>query len=247
MPWTEAKLNRRKSQLDQIQTPPDGGWGWVIVFGSIIAGANFAAISRCYSVFYGSLMREYEVDFASVAWMNGAFQAGYGISCPFAATILNKFGFRSVTMAAGIVMTICTASASLAPHLWQVQLLAGFIPGLCMGQIVISLFTAITRYFAHRRNLATQVLCGGFTMGAFVYCPAYQLMIDSYSWRGALLLISGIFFHITAVGALLRPLILSEDFPPELRNRIRRETKSFENFKLSGAFDPNNNKKANLA
>ena len=72
---------RRKSQVAQMQTSPDGGWGWVIVFSSVIGLSNFSLVHRCYSVFYTYLMKEFDAELSEVAWINGLFQMGYGIAC----------------------------------------------------------------------------------------------------------------------------------------------------------------------
>lgn len=64
--------------MKYLSEPPDGGWGWIIVFGGMYCLSIWGSIMRCYPTFYYSLMTEYEADFASVAWLNGMFQVSYG-------------------------------------------------------------------------------------------------------------------------------------------------------------------------
>lgn len=56
--------------------------------------------------------------------------------------------------------------------------------------MILSCYTVVSRYFSKRRNLAIQVLCGGATVGGFVYSPLIQILIDNYTWRGALMVLT---------------------------------------------------------
>lgn len=57
--------------------------------------------------------------------------------------------------------------------------------GFCMGQVLITTFTVISRYFSKRLHAANQLLCAGQSLGPLLICPGYQLLIESYGWRGA--------------------------------------------------------------
>lgn len=51
----------------------------------------------------------------------------------------------------------------------------------------------------------------GSGIGTFVLAPLVQLLIDLYSWRGALLVLSAFVANLCVCGALLRP-IARQDF-----------------------------------
>lgn len=48
--------------------------------------------------------------------------------------------------------------------------------------------------------------CAGSGIGTFVLAPAVQLLIERYSWRGALLVLGGLVSNLCVCGALMRPL-----------------------------------------
>ena len=51
----------------------------------------------------------------------------------------------------------------------------------------------------------------GSGIGTFVLAPAVQLLIELYSWRGALLILSAFVANLCVCGALLRPITVRED------------------------------------
>lgn len=63
-------------------------------------------------------------------------------------------------------------------------------------------------YFHKRMALAYGVGLSGSGIGTFVLAPAVQLLIDLYSWRGALLVLSAFVANLCVCGALLRPITL---------------------------------------
>lgn len=65
-------------------------------------------------------------------------------------------------------------------------------------------------YFRQRKALAYGIAMSGSGIGTFVLAPAVQLLIELYSWRGALLVLSAIVANLCVCGALLRPITLLE-------------------------------------
>lgn len=66
--------------------------------------------------------------------------------------------------------------------------------------------TMLSLYFDKRRPVANALASAGECILTFVLTPLFQLLIDSYSWRGALLILGGLQLHLCVCGMLLRPL-----------------------------------------
>lgn len=65
-------------------------------------------------------------------------------------------------------------------------------------------------YFHERKALAYGIGMSGSGIGTFVLAPLVQLLIELYSWRGALLVLSAFVANLCVCGALLRPVTLQE-------------------------------------
>lgn len=66
-------------------------------------------------------------------------------------------------------------------------------------------------YFCERKALAYGIAMSGSGIGTFVLAPVVQLLIEHYSWRGALLILGGLVSNLCVCGALLRPITLKEE------------------------------------
>ncbi|KAM8818715.1 monocarboxylate transporter 13 isoform 2-T2 [Rhynchonycteris naso] len=69
----------------------------------------------------------------------------------------------------------------------------------------------LSRYFSRLRSLATGLALTGVGLSSFAFAPLFQWLVSHYAWRGALLLVSALSFHLVVCGALLRPISLTED------------------------------------
>lgn len=65
-------------------------------------------------------------------------------------------------------------------------------------------------YFRRRKALAYGIAMSGSGIGTFVLAPVVQLLIELYSWRGALLVLSAFVANLCVCGALLRPITVQE-------------------------------------
>ncbi|XP_039355695.1 monocarboxylate transporter 13-like isoform X2 [Mauremys reevesii] len=70
---------------------------------------------------------------------------------------------------------------------------------------------SVARYFKKRRTFATALAFTGVGLSSFAFSPLFQFLVDTYAWRGALLVVAGMSFNLVVCGALIRPLTLKED------------------------------------
>lgn len=59
--------------------------------------------------------------------------------------------------------------------------------------------------FTRRRALALGLGFSSIGLSSFAFNPLFQLLVETYAWRGALLILGGLSFNIVACGALIRP------------------------------------------
>ena len=78
--------------------------------------------------------------------------------------------------------------------------------------------TLVGLYFERRRPLANALASTGECIFTFLLSPFLQLLVDHYSWRGALLVLGGLQLNLCVCGMLLRPLE-----PPQRRRPSREE------------------------
>lgn len=52
-----------------LPTPPDGGWGWIIVFSSFMIHVIADGITYTIGIFYVEFLKEFSASKASTAWI----------------------------------------------------------------------------------------------------------------------------------------------------------------------------------
>lgn len=61
-------------------------------------------------------------------------------------------------------------------------------------------------YFSTKRALATGIAVCGSGMGAFIFAPFCQKLLQIYDWQGAMLILAGLTLNCAVFGAVMRPL-----------------------------------------
>lgn len=59
--------------------------------------------------------------------------------------------------------------------------------------------------FTRRRALAVGLGFSSIGLSSFAFNPLFQLLVETYAWRGALLILGGLSLNIMVCGALIRP------------------------------------------
>lgn len=95
---------------------------------------------------------------------------------------------------------------SFARTVVELYLTVGLLNGFGYALTWTPTVTMVGMYFEKRRPLANALSSAGECIFTFVLTPLFQLLIDSYSWRGALLILGALQLHLCVCGMLLRPL-----------------------------------------
>lgn len=84
--------------------------------------------------------------------------------------------------------------------------LMDFSPSLGLGFALCysPAIAMVDKYFSRRKALAYGIAMSGSGIGTFVLAPVVQLLIEQFSWRGALLILGGFVLNLCVCGALMR-------------------------------------------
>ncbi|NWH75937.1 MOT13 protein, partial [Piaya cayana] len=125
---------------------------------------------------------------------------------PLGSTLSSRFGARPVAMAGGLLAGLGLLLGAFASHVGHLYLSVGLVAGLGWALVFTPSLATVGRYFPARRALATGLVVSGASVSGLATGTLVPLLLDTYGWRGALLLLAAISFNLVAAGALLRPL-----------------------------------------
>jgi MFS family permease len=136
----------------------------------------------------------------------------YGLTAPFAAALMERFGIRRVVTAALVVVALGSGLTVFMTASWQLVLLWGLLVGLGTGSMALSLVATVTgRWFVARRGLVSGILTAGGATGQLVFLPLVAWVDSVWGWRAASL-------GTTAAALAVIPLVawLLRDRPHDL-------------------------------
>jgi MFS family permease len=127
----------------------------------------------------------------------------FGLSGPFAAAAMNRFGIRRVVLAALGAVAAGSGLTVFMTAAWQLILLWGVVVGTGTGAMAgVLAATVANRWFVARRGLVVGALTAASATGQLVFLPLLANLTVESGWRWASVAV--------AAGALLvAPLVLA--------------------------------------
>lgn len=110
----------------------------------------------------------------------------YGITAPFAAALMERFGVRRIVAGAMTMIALGVGLTTVMTASWQLTLLWGVFVGLGAGATALVLGALIAnRWFATKRGLVLGILGTAFATGQLLFIPLISNTIEVAGWRTA--------------------------------------------------------------
>lgn len=200
--------------------PPDGGFAWVILVVSFIAQAVVDGVVYCVAPVLAALKDDIDFKDSQLALISSC-QTGFYFCCgPIASAAMNKFGFRKVGMAGGVISATGILIGSFISNYIAILVCYGVITGCGVGMVWAASNLVIGYYFEKYRPVANGVGSAGSGLGVIVFSLINtQLLGAGLTWRNTLQFHSGVMFVIALSCMFYKPV------PPTKVGRIVEEVK----------------------
>ena len=176
-------------------------YGWVVaavVFLVLLAAAGTRATP---SVMMVPLEHQFGWSRATISLAISVNIALFGLTGPFAAASMQRFGVRPTLMTALAVMSGGVALSSMMTAPWQMILIWGVMVGGATGVAALTLSaTVVNRWFSQRRGLVMGILTASSATGQLVFLPMLAAVAEHHGWRPVVLIVA-------LVAALVLPLV----------------------------------------
>lgn len=181
---------------------PVGRYAFLIVavtLFALLAGAAFRSTT-------GALFEPLEHEFGwSRTGTSGAVTANlifYGLTAPFAAAAMERFGVKRVIITGLTLMALGAGLTTVMTSLWQLWVLWGLFIGIGTGVMAL-VFGAIVaqRWFHTHRGLVMGIFSAANACGQLIFLPLIVQLAHHPGWRAASL-------ATASVALLVIPLFL---------------------------------------
>ena len=116
----------------------------------------------------------------------------YGLTAPFAAALMERFGIRKVVMLAltAVGLGACGTVFMTAP--WHLMVLWGVVVGVGTGSMALVFAASIAnRWFVKRRGIVIGALTAATATGQLVFLPGLSLLAVHHGWRSVSIVVGG--------------------------------------------------------
>ena len=180
-----------------------------VAFVALIGAAGFRATP-------GALIDPLQEEFG---WSRGTISFAvsvnlllFGLTAPFAAALMNRFGIRRVVSIALLLVAAGSGLTVFMTMSWQLVLLWGVVVGLGTGSMALAFVATVSgRWFVKSRGLVTGVLTAGNATGQLIFLPVVAWLAHNHGWRSAALVVAG-----GALAVVPLVLLLLRDFPADI-------------------------------
>ncbi|XP_045911168.1 monocarboxylate transporter 2 [Micropterus dolomieu] len=187
-------------------TPPDGGWGWAVVFSAFISIGFSYAFPKSLTIYFKEIQEYFSVSYSQIAWLSSVMLASMYAGGPVSSILVNRYGSRPVVMVGGVMVSAAMVLASFGSTIIHLYLCIGVIGGFGLAFNLQPALTIIGTYFQVKRPLANGLAMTGSPVVLFTLAPLNQFLFDSFGWRGSFLVLGSIVLNCCVAGALMRPV-----------------------------------------
>jgi MFS family permease len=164
---------------------------WTVAAVAFIALVGAAGFRAAPGVLMVPLQNEFGWGRGTLSLAVGLNLVLFGLTAPFAAALMDRFGIRRVTASALLLIAAGSALTVFVRASWQLVLSWGVLVGLGTGSMaLVFAATVAQRWFVRRRGLVTGILTAGSATGQLVFLPVVAAVTDRSGWRVASLVIA---------------------------------------------------------
>ena len=112
----------------------------------------------------------------------------YGLTAPFAATLMQRFGVRRIVVFALALVAAGSGLTVWMTQPWQLFLYWGVFVGFGTGCLALVFASMVAnRWFHKHRSLVTGIFSAAYATGQLIFLPLITSLTDTVGWRyGAL-------------------------------------------------------------
>ncbi|XP_060565303.1 monocarboxylate transporter 13-like isoform X2 [Ruditapes philippinarum] len=184
----------------------DSRWSWVVAMAAFLAHLITHGIVYSFGILFLTLQENFKGTKAELSWIPSLTTGCLYLIGPVASILINRYGCRTVTILGAILGCIGYLTSIFVQQLFVLYFTLGIVAGSGFGMVFLPSIIIVTKYFHKYRSLACGLALSGAGGGAFILSPLIDLLIDTYAWKGTLLLLSAIILNCIPCALIFRAL-----------------------------------------
>ncbi|XP_050454063.1 monocarboxylate transporter 5-like [Cataglyphis hispanica] len=202
----EKSMSTRKKARKTKMIPPDGGWGWVVLFSALLVNFLIPGTVKSFGVLFVEFLHVFKASSTAASWMPALCYFLYSSLGPLSSILSTKYSYRTVTLIGGTFAASGMMLSYFANSVTYLYVSYGLMVGIGAGLSFPPTVYIVTQYFERLRGLANGLCISGSAIGTIVLPPLLQYLLDCFGYRGAVLIMGGITLNTLVCGLLYHPV-----------------------------------------
>ncbi|XP_047492371.1 monocarboxylate transporter 9-like [Penaeus chinensis] len=219
-PTPKASGSGRGGSPKPKMVPPDGGWGWMVVFGTALTVFFFPAMTVAFGVLFSDRLEEMGAGKTEFTIIGNLLSSVWSFVALLMAPITELFGYRSVTIVGGLLSFKTMLLSAYCTNLTSFTFSYSVLGGIAGSLSTFNGFAIIPQYFQKRKGLANGIVASCSALGKIAMAPLLRLLLDVYGYTWACLIVGALSLHTCFAGMLYHPpewhLVPQKDQDPEI-------------------------------
>ncbi|XP_038074087.1 monocarboxylate transporter 11-like [Patiria miniata] len=178
---------------------------WLVLLAAYLSFLLWEGLCKSLGIMLQSIAVQLNTETWPVGSAIGIMLAARGLTGPLLRALEVRWQYHQIALVSGLVAGVGVIGASFARTLLQFAACLVLVTGPAFGLVLNISLVLLGQYFHRLYACANGLAYSGASIGILVYAPVSQILLDTYGWQGALLLVGGIQLHLIALGSLQRP------------------------------------------
>ncbi|XP_038071628.1 monocarboxylate transporter 12-like [Patiria miniata] len=178
--------------------------GWCAVLCLLVSYLLWVWLLKALGVMLPTLQEQFATQTWLAGWMLSIITAVICVTGIFARPLEVMFGTRTVVTVGGFIFGVSMIIASFSTSIVMLTSILALAAGPALSVVNILTRALLGRCFTTNYGSVVGIGTAGGAVGMITVGPFTQLLLDTYGWRGALLILGGLTTYLGVCGALLR-------------------------------------------
>ncbi|XP_038066068.1 monocarboxylate transporter 12-like isoform X1 [Patiria miniata] len=198
----------QRERVGGPQESQDGGpQSWFAVLAAWMTWFFWGGLLKGLGVLVPTLQVQFATSTWIIGWIVAMLTGSVGLSGIFAGPLGKRFGSGVVFIISGLLVSWGFMMTAFTLDSVQLALLQTLIAGPGLGFANVLSREAVGRCFSDNYATASAISQTGLSAAMLICAPVTQLFLDTYGWRGTLLLLGGSSMHLVVCGQLLHKIL----------------------------------------
>ncbi|XP_046395096.1 monocarboxylate transporter 9-like [Ischnura elegans] len=210
----ENGKNTKGEPMERLREfiPPDGGYGWVIVFASGMTNFFTLALVQNFGLIYRDSLKKWDINNAQYSViLNLQFSICNCLGL-IMGPLLRAQGYRKVSFWGSVMICVSAALTSQVNEFYLFLIVYSVVGGAGVGFVWSSTSLAINTYFKERRGVATGIAWAATGLSPVVFPQFLTWLRTEFDVHGTVLITAGIMMHSIPASLLLHPIERHAEF-----------------------------------